>query len=393
MKLHLYLPLAAILVAGAQAQDVKSTVDNALQALGTNLNSIEITGRGFDYLFGQSYDGGLAWPRFGIPFYKLSIDYPSASIRDERTRTQAQNPPLGGGNQPINEQRQIWLAGGQYAWNQVGNSGRANSAGAERDQRSAVEGRQTQILLTPHGFLKAALAANASLNVKTVGTAKKTVVSFETQFHRKIQGTLNEQKLLENIETWIDSPVLGDTLLEAEFTDYRDFSGVKFPSHIVQREGGYPVLNITVTALKANVAAAIEVPANIRGAKASAESAEPEKLAEGVWRIHAGGYQPPKSFAIEFRDYVAVIEAPDSEARSLAVIETVKRIIPNKPIRYIINTHTHFDHSDYELMPPRAQPFSPTPQTSLITNRSGPIREPFSPTFSPSPARLRFLKA
>jgi glyoxylase-like metal-dependent hydrolase (beta-lactamase superfamily II) len=42
---------------------------------------------------------------------------------------------------------------------------------------------------------------------------------------------------------------------------------------------------------------------------------------------------------------VAVIEAPLNEARSLAVIAEVNRLVPNKPIRYLINTHHHFDHS------------------------------------------------
>jgi hypothetical protein len=48
---------------------------------------------------------------------------------------------------------------------------------------------------------------------------------------------------------------------------------------------------------------------------------------------------------IEFRDFLAVVDAPLNEARSIAVIDEVKRLVPNKPIRYVINTHHHFDHS------------------------------------------------
>jgi glyoxylase-like metal-dependent hydrolase (beta-lactamase superfamily II) len=39
-----------------------------------------------------------------------------------------------------------------------------------------------------------------------------------------------------------------------------------------------------------------------------------------------------------------VVEAPLSEARSLAVIEEVVRLVPGKPIRSLVNTHQHFDH-------------------------------------------------
>jgi glyoxylase-like metal-dependent hydrolase (beta-lactamase superfamily II) len=50
------------------------------------------------------------------------------------------------------------------------------------------------------------------------------------------------------------------------------------------------------------------------------------------------------SVAIEFQKYIAVIEAPVNEARSLAVIDEVVRLVPNKPIRFIVNTHAHYDH-------------------------------------------------
>jgi glyoxylase-like metal-dependent hydrolase (beta-lactamase superfamily II) len=39
-----------------------------------------------------------------------------------------------------------------------------------------------------------------------------------------------------------------------------------------------------------------------------------------------------------------VVEAPLDEARNLAVIEEIVKVIPNKPIRFLVNTHQHFDH-------------------------------------------------
>jgi glyoxylase-like metal-dependent hydrolase (beta-lactamase superfamily II) len=40
-----------------------------------------------------------------------------------------------------------------------------------------------------------------------------------------------------------------------------------------------------------------------------------------------------------------VIEAGQGEERSNAVIAAAKRLVPNKPIRYLVNTHHHIDHS------------------------------------------------
>ena len=68
---------------------------------------------------------------------------------------------------------------------------------------------------------------------------------------------------------------------------------------------------------------------------------EAQKLAEGVWSIGGGTHH---SIAVEFADFVAVVEAPLNEARSLAVIAEVGRLAPNKPIRYVVNTHHHSDH-------------------------------------------------
>ena len=68
---------------------------------------------------------------------------------------------------------------------------------------------------------------------------------------------------------------------------------------------------------------------------------ETQKLADGVYLLGGGSHN---SVAVEFKDYIAVVEAPLDERRNLAVIEEVVRLIPNKPIRFLVNTHQHFDH-------------------------------------------------
>jgi glyoxylase-like metal-dependent hydrolase (beta-lactamase superfamily II) len=60
-----------------------------------------------------------------------------------------------------------------------------------------------------------------------------------------------------------------------------------------------------------------------------------------VWYLTGGTHH---SVAVEFKDYVALVECPLNDARALAVIDAVKKTIPNKPIRYAVNTHHHFDH-------------------------------------------------
>ena len=66
-----------------------------------------------------------------------------------------------------------------------------------------------------------------------------------------------------------------------------------------------------------------------------------EQMTDGVYLLGGG---PANSYMVEFNDFVAVFEAPGNEERSLAVIEEIVRLAPNKPIRWLVSSHPHFDH-------------------------------------------------
>ncbi|MBV9505253.1 MAG: MBL fold metallo-hydrolase, partial [Acidobacteriia bacterium] len=62
----------------------------------------------------------------------------------------------------------------------------------------------------------------------------------------------------------------------------------------------------------------------------------------GVYRLN-GAYN---SLAVEFSDHILLFEpGPQNEARAQAIIAEAKRVIPNKPIRYGVISHHHFDHT------------------------------------------------
>jgi glyoxylase-like metal-dependent hydrolase (beta-lactamase superfamily II) len=201
--------------------------------------------------------------------------------------------------------------------------------------------------MQPHGFLRAAGSRAATSVPQTVGGRKMTVVSFTGDNKAKVNGYVNEQNLVEKVETWIDNAVLGDMLFEAVYSDYKDFGGVKFPTKIVQRQGGHPILDLTITDVKPNAAVTIQPPQGRGGAPAGAAPAAAaagvptEKLADGVYLI-LGGYA---SVAVDFKDGIVIIEGPQSDQRAEQIITEAKKLIPNKPIRYVVNTHHHFDHS------------------------------------------------
>jgi glyoxylase-like metal-dependent hydrolase (beta-lactamase superfamily II) len=143
---------------------------------------------------------------------------------------------------------------------------------------------------------------------------------------------------------------MGDMLVQALYTDYRDNNGFKFPATIVQKRGGWPTFEAQILGANpnpANIQQLLTPPAPQPGAATAAAAAaapaqKSEKLADGVYRI-IGAYN---AMAIEFRDYIVLFEGgPQSEARAQEIIAEAKTLIPNKPIRYSILTHHHFDHS------------------------------------------------
>jgi glyoxylase-like metal-dependent hydrolase (beta-lactamase superfamily II) len=360
-RLGVLVVLVALASGDGSAQDVRAILQTAAAAMGsTNLKSIQYAGTGWTAFVGQTFNSASGdWPRFEVPVYTKVIDYDARTSREEFTRRQGNFPPQGGGGTPLQgEPRTVALLNGTFAWNMNGDMP-APQTRPYLDGVPVNELRQLEIMLTPHGFLKAAMGAAPRVLVTrlegpsndglTGGGRKATIVSFTALGKYKVNGTINDQNLVELVTTWIPNPVYGDMLYEMRYTEYKDFGGVKFPQ-LLHAHQGDPVLNpahnvqeIRVTSVMPNVAVpAMPVPESVRAATVAPERVQPQKLAEGLWLLGGGSHN---SLAVEFKDWIAVVEAPLNEDRSIAVIEAVQGLVPNKPIRYVVNTHHHFDHS------------------------------------------------
>jgi hypothetical protein len=146
----------------------------------------------------------------------------------------------------------------------------------------------------------------------------------------------------------MDNPVLGDTKLEADYADYRDpdLSDIPFPFKIAQKLGGMPILDITLrNARMYNPYVVIPVPDNVEAAYGAADpqaNVQIQSAGTGVWLVTGASHN---SLAVEFKDYVTVIESPLGDNRAVPMFAAVRKQFPNKRIRYLINTHHHFDHS------------------------------------------------
>jgi glyoxylase-like metal-dependent hydrolase (beta-lactamase superfamily II) len=312
----------------AQAQDSRTALEDVARAMGAaGLTSIQYSGSGENFAVGQSYTPGLRWPRFGAKSYTRTVNYDTASAREQIVRTQGENPVWGGGVQPVRgEQLLNFAVSGDHAWNVVGD--------AAVPAPVALAERQFQLWATPHGVVKAALAKGGVMQGRTI--------TFASPGRFKARATVDAQNMVEKVEGVVPSAVTGDLPIEVTYLDYKDFGGVKFPTKIRQSAGGFPVLDITVTDVRPNVAADIAVPDNVRQTPAPYARVTSQMVAEGVWYVTGGTHH---SVVIEMKDHVIVVESPLNDERAIAVLTEARSLVPNKSIRYVVASHHHFDHA------------------------------------------------
>jgi glyoxylase-like metal-dependent hydrolase (beta-lactamase superfamily II) len=340
--------------AQAAAKALLQAADKAIGA--SNVKSYTISATGWMGSPGQQFAQGDL-PRGDLKSYTRTVDYGSKSAKSDYVRVQGNNPPRGGGGIPIQgEQHVMQFVNGNSAWN-------LNAQG-EPVRQSAVDAGDRQLLLwtNPVGFIKAGLAApNAAVTDRYYGRENRTlkVVAFTTkvcdgpqpQCTRRVTGEFNDNNMLERTITWIPDPVLGDKMVELRWSDYRDVGdGVKYPFHVHAHMGDHPLisgghnwLDLRVSDIKVNVAdAAQAVPDSVRNAALPTQTrVVTTQLAPGVVLLGGGSHN---SVAVEFKDFVTVIDGPLSQQRTNAAVAEVKKLFPNKPIRYLVNTHNHFDH-------------------------------------------------
>ena len=154
-----------------------------------------------------------------------------------------------------------------------------------------------------------------------------SVLSFTEPGRFSARAYVNDQGLVERVDSRLPNHVVGDSSVVTNYSDYRDVGGVQFPGRIRQTQDGAPVLDLEIKEVQVNAPADIVVPELIR---VFAERAASERAADGVWFIGGGSHN---SVAIEMRDHVILVESPLYDGRATAVIAEVKRLVPGKPIR------------------------------------------------------------
>jgi len=210
--------LVALFPLLANAQDAAATIKTAEYALGMIRGPQRI-----DAINTVEYWGT------GTVAYHASVSYAVPAMRVDITRA---------------GQRRIQVVSGEYAWNESVPGAGFIPGSVATPAPDSIKARQFELWTTPFGVLK--MAERAGANAKVTRDGGVTVITFPLM-GVTVMATLNAKNQLSRVET---------PLTEITYSDYKDLgeitSDVLFPTHIVQKQRGATVLELTITKVDAN---------------------------------------------------------------------------------------------------------------------------------------------
>ena len=321
----------------------RAVLDRAVQALGgaQSLRSIEVVRLRLD---------GVTWPRFQMPTPEPPFE--SATLREtvlvdfKNNRLALEQQGSGAGFENHNG---VVITTGQGA----NYDHRARTItpipGSQSNQQQFVQYYRR----VPHLLLRQAIERPTSL--RYLGTE-----NFNGRPHEAFTFVMADTQqvgvyvdsathLVSKYELVFVDPVAGDDVSEIIFGNYVSTGTQQIPTTWTWMQAGQKVADAKIS-VELNPAITDEA---FKIAAADYRRVEPqpdtlpeqvEKLAAGVYVVHNVAGQNQNSMAVEFKDYIVVVEAPGSSDGADQVIERIKQTIPNKPIRYVAMTHHHGDH-------------------------------------------------
>jgi glyoxylase-like metal-dependent hydrolase (beta-lactamase superfamily II) len=311
-------------------------INDAMSAVGGRarieaVKTITIEGGGVNYNLGQDMKPEAATQQFEVTGYTRQVDVENGRQRVEQTRT-----PKFAYFQGPQPQTQIQAIDGDVAFN-VGANGNATRLPpiGEKDRRA-------EWFHHPVTALRAATAEQTKVtNVRTAGNVRQADFTF-----RDLQWTMtiDAAGVPLSISSRAAHANLGDVVITTTFGEYQDVNGLRLPARMAGKVDDFTIYELTATKQTIDgplgdlsAPAAIVKPVTPPPPSVTAES-----IGKGVWFL-AG--QSHHSVLVEFADHLMLIEAPQSEARTLAVIAKAKETVPTKPLTVLVTTHHHFDHT------------------------------------------------
>ena len=331
--------LAILVAAGcAKLTPEQQILSDAAAALGGQsqvlaARTLVMEGEGTQYNLGQDMRPGATGQTFSVSEYKRAVDLSGRRARTELTRT-----PNFAYFQGPQAQRQVQGLDGDVAYNVAANGN------ATRGSQTAAQDRRTEFYHHPLTLVAAALAEGTTLANAQSGEQRSVEIALAGGPRLVLVTDSNGLPL--RIESRSYHPNLGDVTLTSAFASYVDVNNLSLPSRVQTKVDDFTTSDIRLTKQAVDgdagdlaappAAASATVPAP------PAVNVVAEVMAPGIWLL---GGQSHHSALVEFSDHLVLIEAPQSEARTLGAIAKARELRPDKPLTTLVTTHHHFDHT------------------------------------------------
>lgn len=178
--------------------------------------------------------------------------------------------------------------------------------------------------------------------------AKHNVISYANASNDVLSLFIDAQThLISKFEFLLSDPLFGDVVHETAFTGYTVVGGIPLPTGQVDKRGGVLTLEVSFSGhgLTAPESAFAALAGFTPAQQAPPGQPAVQELAKDVYLIEGlagGGY---RMLFVAFRDFVVAIEAPVNDQTASQAIRLIKQTVPDKPIRFVVPTHHHDDHS------------------------------------------------
>ncbi|RPI56039.1 MAG: MBL fold metallo-hydrolase [Acidobacteria bacterium] len=342
MNCHRSLALLTVVMLTACARQTpeQQIVHDAAAALGgverlQAVSTVVIEGEGTQYNLGQDVVPNASGQMFAMTEYKRAID-----VAGERARTELVRVPKFTYWQGLAAQRQIQGIDKAIGYN-VAPSGTASRIG-----QAAADDRRAELLRYPITAVRAALDPAARLTNLRVEDGQ-SLVEVLTSDGRAFTLAVDEAtKLPTRVATAANHVNLGDVVVSTAFAEYQNVDGVQLPARLTTRTDDFTTGEVRVTRQAVDTDTG-DLAAPAAAASAAVPAPQPptvtvEEVSRGVWLLAGGSHH---SALIEFADHLLLIDAPQNDARALAVIAKARELRPGKPVTHVVNSHHHFDHS------------------------------------------------
>jgi len=322
-------------------RQAREVLDAALQAAGgadalRAVKDVSRVGRGTVFNQGQSLKPDAPYTQRGVDVSSVA-DFGRKWSATETATTTAGNVPT--------RVRAVLKGDAGFTFNRVTSVVTPTAPAGLTGARNALGRDPVSVLLTANSraetlrYLGEAALEGRPQRVITFADADGTQIALyvDAQTH-----------LLSKQETAADNAVLGDVVSEVLYSDHRKIGAVPVPFHVVSRTGGEVTQDLTYSEIKLNGGVpetlfeepkeAVRVSAPPSGPPVAKANA----VGQDAYFVEGGTHN---SLFVVFSDHVLLIEAPQSVERAQAVLGAIREVAGDKPVRYVVPTHYHFDHS------------------------------------------------